>query len=187
MTVNLKQRYREEVFEVLHQTLKCNAMQTPKLLKITLNMGLGSAAITDKKQIAGAQKDLKMIAGQHPIVTRTRRSIAGFKIREDWPIGVKVTLRGDRMWHFLQRLIFVVLPRVRDFRGLNSRSFDGHGNYNLGLSEHIVFPEIDYDKVERVRGLDIAITTTARTNEEAYALLSRLFFPFKSKLVKQEG
>ena len=184
MTVNLKQRYREEVFEALHQALKCNAMQTPKLLKITLNMGLGAAAITDKKQIAEAQKDLKMIAGQHPIVTRTRRSIAGFKIREDWPIGVKVTLRGDRMWHFLQRLIFLVLPRVRDFRGLNARSFDGHGNYNLGLSEHIVFPEINYDKVERVRGLDIAITTTARTNEEAYALLSRLFFPFKNKLVK---
>lgn len=184
---NLKELYREKVFQSLKEELNCNAMQVPKLVKITLNMGLGSAALNDKKQVVEAQKALRLIAGQQPIITKTRRSVAGFQIRAGWAIGVKVTLRGDAMWNFLQRLIFIALPRVRDFRGLKHTSFDGRGNYNLGLSEHVIFPEIDYDKVDRVRGLDIAITTTAQDNDAAYSLLEKLLFPFKNKFSKQEG
>ena len=161
-------------------------MEVPKISKITLNMGLGGAAVADKKQVTDAKKDLGLIASQQPIVTMTKKSIAGFKIREGWPIGVKVTLRGDKMWQFLQRLVFVSLPRVRDFRGLTKKSFDGRGNYSLGLKEHVVFPEIDYNTANQTRGLDITITTTAKNNEQAYSLLAGLLLPFKERIAESQ-
>ena len=185
MKVNLKQHYNDQLAKDLSASLACNVMETPRLLKITLNMGLGAQAVADKKQVSLAQATLTQIAAQQAIITKTRKSIAGFKIRDDWPIGVKVTLRDEVMWNFLQSLVFVVLPRVRDFRGLNHKAFDGRGNYNFGLPEHTVFPQIDYDQIDRIRGLDIAITTTAKTDEAAYALLSGLFFPFKNKISGQ--
>jgi large subunit ribosomal protein L5 len=188
--IDLKKQYKEKLVKSLQKELDCNAMNVPRILKITLNMGLGGAAIADKKQVIEAKEDLALIAGQLPIVTLTRKSIAGFKIREGWPIGVKVTLRRDAMWDFLQRLIFVVVPRIRDFRGLTKRSFDGRGNYSFGIREHVVFPEIDYDKADRLRGLDITISTSAGSDEAGYALLSQLSFPFKEKvaeLQEQEG
>ena len=155
-----------------------NIMQVPRLVKITLNMGLGEA-VGDKKIIDYATEDLTRISGQKPVVTNARKSIAGFNIREGWPIGCKVTLRQRRMFEFLDRLINVAIPRIRDFRGLSPRSFDGRGNYNMGVREQIIFPEIDYDKIDTLRGMDIAISTTAETDAEARALLEAFNFPFR--------
>lgn len=153
-------------------------MQVPRIQKITLNMGVGEA-VTDKKVMGFAVDDLTKIAGQKPVVTVARKSLAGFKIREGWPIGCKVTLRGKKMYEFLERLISIALPRVRDFRGLSPKAFDGTGNYSLGIKEQIVFPEIDFDKIDVIRGLDICITTSAKTNEEGKALLEAFKFPLK--------
>jgi len=176
----LEQYYRETVAkELMEQFHYGSAMQIPKITKITLNMGLGEA-VGDKKIIEHAVKDLRLISGQQPIVTLARKSIAGFKIRDGWPIGAKVTLRRERMYEFLDRLINIAIPRIRDFRGLNSRAFDGYGNYNMGVREQIIFPEIDYDKIDVLRGLDICITTTARTDEEGRALLSAFRFPLRT-------
>jgi large subunit ribosomal protein L5 len=154
-------------------------MQVPRVKKITLNMGVGEA-VADKKQIENAVRDMTAIAGQKPVVTKARKSIAGFKIRDGWPIGCKVTLRGEHMWEFLDRLIAISIPRIRDFRGLNGKSFDGRGNYSMGVREQIMFPEIDYDKVDAIRGLDITITTSADTDEEGKALLKAFNFPFRN-------
>ncbi|WP_298014723.1 50S ribosomal protein L5 [uncultured Castellaniella sp.] len=154
-------------------------MQVPRITKITLNMGV-SEAVSDKKIIENAVGDMTKISGQKPVVTKTRKAIAGFKIREDYPIGCMVTLRGQRMYEFLDRLISVALPRVRDFRGVSGRAFDGRGNYNIGVKEQIIFPEIEYDKIDAVRGMNISITTTAKTDEEAKALLSAFSFPFRN-------
>jgi large subunit ribosomal protein L5 len=153
-------------------------MEVPRITKITINMGVGEA-LGDKKALENALADLEKIAGQKPVVTKARKSIAGFKVREGWPIGCKVTLRRERMYEFLERLISISIPRIRDFRGMSSKSFDGRGNYAMGVNEQIIFPEIDYDKVDKLRGLDIAITTTARTDEEGRALLKAFNFPFK--------
>jgi large subunit ribosomal protein L5 len=156
-----------------------SVMQVPRLSKITLNMGVGEA-VTDKKVMDFAIGDLTKIAGQKPVVRNARKSVAGFKIREGWPVGCKVTLRRERMYEFLDRLINVAMPRVRDFRGLSPKAFDGRGNYSLGVREQIIFPEIDYDKIDAVRGLDVVITTTARTDEEGRALLEAFQFPFRT-------
>ncbi|MEI8631649.1 50S ribosomal protein L5 [Vibrio sp. PP-XX7] len=153
-------------------------MQVPRIEKITLNMGVGEA-INDKKLLENAAADMAIISGQKPLVTKARKSVAGFKIREGYPIGCKVTLRGERMWDFLERLISIALPRVRDFRGVSAKSFDGRGNYSMGVREQIIFPEIDYDKVDRVRGLDVTITTSAKSDEEGRALLAAFNFPFR--------
>ena len=155
-----------------------SAMQTPRIEKITLNMGVGEA-VADKKVMENAVSDLTLIAGQKPVSTMARKSVAGFKIREGWPIGCRVTLRRARMYEFLDRLINVAIPRTRDFRGLSPRAFDGRGNYSLGVREQIIFPEVDYDKIDALRGLDIAITTSARTDEEGRALLAAFNFPFR--------
>jgi large subunit ribosomal protein L5 len=155
-----------------------SVMQVPRIEKITLNMGVGDA-INDKKLLENAAADMATISGQKPLVTKARKSVAGFKIREGYPIGCKVTLRGERMWDFLERLINIALPRVRDFRGVSAKSFDGRGNYSMGVREQIIFPEIDFDKVDRVRGLDITITTSAGTDEEGRALLAAFNFPFR--------
>lgn len=157
-----------------------NVMEVPKITKITLNMGLGEA-VGDKKVIEHAVADMAKIAGQKPIVTYSRKSIAGFKIRDGWPIGCKVTLRRDTMFEFLDRLINISIPRIRDFRGLNGRAFDGRGNYNMGVKEQIIFPEIDYDKIDALRGMNITVTTTAKSDEEAKALLEAFKFPFKQQ------
>lgn len=157
-----------------------NVMQVPVIKKVTLNMGVGGA-ISDKKVLEGAVSDMTAISGQKPIVTEVRKSIAGFKIREGYPIGCKATLRSERMWDFLQRLISIAIPRIRDFRGFNAKSFDGRGNYSLGIREQIIFPEADYNTVDCIRGLDIAITTTAESDEEGYALLASLNFPFRKQ------
>jgi large subunit ribosomal protein L5 len=154
-------------------------MQAPRITKITLNMGVGGA-VADKKVLQSALSDMEKISGQKPVVTLARKSIAGFKIRDDMPIGCKVTLRSERMFEFLDRLISISIPRIRDFRGLSSKSFDGRGNYSMGVKEQIIFPEIDYDKIDTIRGMDITITTTAQTNEEGLALLKLFNFPFKS-------
>ena len=176
----LKDIYRNELVAKLKDDLKLdNVMEVPRVSKITLNMGLGEA-VTDKKIIENALADLEKITGQKPVVTYARKSIAGFKIREDWPIGVKVTLRNDIMYEFLDRLLSISLPRVRDFRGLNAKSFDGRGNYSMGVKEQIIFPEIDYDKIDTLRGLDITLTTTARNDEEGRALLRAFKFPFRN-------
>lgn len=175
----LKELYASEVAAGLQEQFGFkSAMQIPRVTKITLNMGV-SEAIGDKKVLEAAVADMEKISGQKPVVTHARKSIAGFKVREGYPIGCKVTLRGERMWEFLDRLIDISIPRVRDFRGLNGKSFDGRGNYSMGVREQIIFPEIDYDKVDKIRGLDITITTTAKTNEEGHALLKALNFPFK--------
>jgi len=177
----LEGQYRKEIIPQLVEKFSYRSvMQAPKITKITLNMGVGEA-INDKKAIEAAVADMQLIAGQKPVVTKARKSIAGFKIREDWPIGCKVTLRSDRMYEFLDRLINIAIPRVRDFRGLSPKSFDGQGNYSLGIQEQIVFPEIDYDKVDKIRGLDITINTSANNSEEAYALLAAFNFPFKKQ------
>jgi large subunit ribosomal protein L5 len=155
-----------------------SVMQVPRIEKITLNMGVGEA-LADKKVLENAASDMAAISGQKPVITKARRSVAGFKIREGYPIGCKVTLRGSRMWEFFERLVTIAIPRVRDFRGLNAKSFDGRGNYSMGVREQIIFPEIDYDKVDKVRGLDITITTSAKTDEEGHALLAAFNFPFR--------
>lgn len=158
-----------------------SVMQVPRIEKITLNMGVGEA-ISDKKVLEHATNDLTAISGQKPVTTVARKSVAGFKIREGYPIGTKVTLRGERMWEFLERLISISIPRIRDFRGLNPKSFDGRGNYSMGVREQIIFPEIEYDKIDKIRGLDVTITTSAKDNEEGLALLSAFDFPFKKKV-----
>jgi large subunit ribosomal protein L5 len=176
----LQQLYKEKV--VAELTAKFgykSVMEVPRLTKITLNMGL-SEAVADKKVIEHAVGDLTKIAGQKPVITKARKAIAGFKIREGYPIGTMVTLRGARMYEFLDRFITVALPRVRDFRGVNGRSFDGRGNYNIGVKEQIIFPEIDYDKIDALRGMNISITTTAKNDEEAKALLAAFKFPFRN-------
>lgn len=176
----LETEYKEKVLPALIQKFGYKSvMEVPKLTKITLNMGVGEA-VADKKVLLAAVSDMEKISGQKAIVTMSRKSIAGFKIRDDMPIGCKVTLRSERMYEFLDRLINISIPRIRDFRGMNPKSFDGHGNYSLGVKEQIIFPEIDYDKIDVLRGLDIAITTTAKTNEEGFALLKLFNFPFKN-------
>ncbi|GAC16399.1 50S ribosomal protein L5 [Aliiglaciecola lipolytica] len=171
--------YKETVVgELAKQFNYKSVMQVPRIEKITLNMGLGEA-IADKKVLESAQADMAAIAGQKPIVTVARKSVAGFKIREGYPIGCKVTLRGERMWEFLERLISIAIPRIRDFRGLNAKSFDGRGNYSMGVREQIIFPEIDFDKVDKIRGMDITITTSANSDDEAKALLTAFNFPFR--------
>ena len=175
----LKVRYDEDIRPRLKDQLELgNVMQVPKLDKIVINMGVG-AAVGQPSLLEGAVKDLTRIAGQKPIITRARKSIANFKLREENPIGTKVTLRGARMWEFLDRLISLAIPRVRDFRGLNPRSFDGHGNYTFGVSDQLIFPEVDYDSIDAPRGMDITIVTTAKTDAEGKALLDAFGFPFK--------
>ena len=166
------------VAELAKQFNYKSVMQVPRIDKITLNMGLGEA-VADKKVLENATAEMQAIAGQKPIVTVARKSVAGFKIREGYPIGCKVTLRGERMWEFFERLVSIAIPRIRDFRGLNPKSFDGRGNYSMGVREQIIFPEIDFDKVDKIRGMDITITTSAQTDAEAHALLSAFHFPFK--------
>ncbi|MCT8535576.1 50S ribosomal protein L5 [Glaesserella parasuis] len=171
--------YRDTVVNELKAKFNYSSvMQVPRIEKITLNMGVGEA-LTDKKLLDNAVADLTAISGQKPLITKARKSVAGFKIRQGYPIGCKATLRGERMWEFFERLITIAVPRIRDFRGLNAKSFDGRGNYSMGVREQIIFPEIDYDKVDRVRGLDITITTTAKTDEEGQALLAAFNFPFR--------
>ncbi len=180
MTTRLEKIYKEEVVPKLMERFGYkNPMQVPRLTKITLNMGVGEA-VGNKKILENAVGDMVKIGGQKPIVTNARVSVASFKIRDGWPIGCKVTLRRARMYEFFDRLVNVALPRVRDFRGMSGRSFDGRGNYNMGVKEQIIFPEIDYDQVDAMRGMDIAITTTAKTNEEARALLEAFSFPFRN-------
>ncbi len=175
----LKALYKDSVAPQLKDELElANVMEVPRITKITLNMGLGEA-IGDKKMLENAVADMEAIAGQKVVVTKARKSVAAFKVREGWPIGCKVTLRGERMWEFFDRLVDVSIPRIRDFRGLNSKSFDGRGNYSMGVKEQIIFPEIDYDKVDKLRGMDITITTTAKNNDQGRALLAALGFPFK--------
>lgn len=175
----LRDFYKETVVpELMKQFNYTSVMQVPRIEKITLNMGVGEA-VADKKVMEHAVSDLEKISGQKPVVTLARKSIAGFKIRDDYPVGCKVTLRRDRMFEFLDRLVTIALPRVRDFRGVNGKSFDGRGNFNMGVREQIIFPEIEYDKIDALRGLNITITTTAKTDEEAKALLSLFKFPFK--------
>ncbi len=172
--------YKSDVVPALMSQFKyASAMQVPRLQKITLNMGL-SEAVNDKKIIDAAVGDLTKIAGQKPVVTKAKKAIAGFKIREGYPIGAMVTLRGEAMYEFLDRLVTVALPRVRDFRGVSGRAFDGRGNYNMGVKEQIIFPEIEYDKIDMLRGLNVSITTSAKTDEECKALLAAFKFPFKN-------
>jgi large subunit ribosomal protein L5 len=175
----LKKQYASNVLPKLTEEFAYKSkMEVPRIIKITLNMGVGEA-VTNKKVIESAVNDMMLIAGQKPVVTLAKKSHAGFKIREGWPIGCKVTLRGERMYEFLDRLIQVAIPRIRDFRGFSPRSFDGRGNYSLGIREQIVFPEIKYDTIDAIRGMDITITTSAKTDKEALALLTALDFPFK--------
>ena len=176
----LRDVYRDKIVpDMVKQFGYQSAMEVPRITKVTLNMGV-SGAVADKKVLERAVEDLMQIAGQKPVVTRARKAIAGFKIREELPIGCMVTLRGVRMYEFMDRLVTVALPRVRDFRGVSGRSFDGRGNFNMGVKEQIIFPEIEYDKIDALRGLNISITTSARTDEEAKALLSAFRFPFKN-------
>ena len=178
MPARLKDRYLNEITPALIQKFNyTSVMQVPKVEKVVINMGVGEA-VSNAKAIDSALEDLQAISGQKPVVTRAKKSIAGFKLRANMPIGVKVTLRGERMYHFLDKLFNVALPRVRDFRGVSSKSFDGRGNYTLGLREKLIFPEIDYDKVDKVRGMDVVIVTTAKTDEEARELLTQLGMPF---------
>jgi large subunit ribosomal protein L5 len=175
----LQEFYKSEVIAALRKQFEYeNIMEVPRITKISLNMGVGEA-VRDKKILDNAHADMAKIAGQKPLITYTRKSIAGFKIRDGWPIGCKVTLRRERMYEFLDRLINVAMPRIRDFRGVNARSFDGRGNYNMGIREQIIFPEIEYDKVDAVRGMDITITTTAKNDAEGQALLEAFNFPFR--------
>jgi large subunit ribosomal protein L5 len=177
----LKKRYDEVVRPQLLESLGLgNIMQAPRLTKIVINMGVGRAT-QQKSLIEGAMRDLEIISGQKPIVTRAKQSIAGFKLREGQEIGAKVTLRGDRAWEFLDRLVAMAIPRIRDFRGLSPRSFDGHGNYTFGVTEQLIFPEIDYDRIDTTRGMDITIVTTARTDDEGRGLLAAFGFPFRKE------
>ncbi len=176
----LKERYKNEIALKLKEELGLsNVMEVPRITKITLNMGVGEA-LGDKKVLENAVSDMEKIAGQKAVVTKARKSIAGFKVRDGWPIGCKVTLRSERMYEFLERLISIAIPRVRDFRGVSPKSFDGRGNFAMGVTEQIIFPEIDYDQVDALRGMDITITTTARTDDEGRALLRAFNFPLKS-------
>ncbi|MEO3947993.1 50S ribosomal protein L5 [Gorillibacterium sp. CAU 1737] len=178
MAARLKDRYLNEITPALMQKFDYKTvMQVPKLEKVVINMGVGEA-VANSKVLDSALQDLQIIAGQKPVITRAKKSIAGFKLREGMPIGVKVTLRGERMYHFLDKLFNVALPRVRDFRGVSSKAFDGRGNYTLGLKEQLIFPEIEYDKVDKVRGMDIVIVTTAKSDEESRELLTQLGMPF---------
>ncbi|MGW8228454.1 MAG: 50S ribosomal protein L5 [Gammaproteobacteria bacterium] len=177
----LQDFYKDTVVKQLQEQFNYKSvMEVPRITKITLNMGVGEA-VGDKKVLEHAVSDMIKISGQKPIITNARKSIAGFKIREGWPIGCKVTLRKDRMYEFLDRLISIAIPRIRDFRGLNPKSFDGRGNYSMGVREQIIFPEIDYDKIDALRGMDITITTTAKSDEEGRALLAAFNFPMKGK------
>jgi large subunit ribosomal protein L5 len=172
--------YRDEIAKrLMEQFGYKNVMEVPKITKITLNMGVGES-IGDRKIMENAVSDMTKIAGQKPIVCNARKSVAGFKVREGWPIGCKVTLRRDRMYEFLDRLVSIAIPRVRDFRGLSPKSFDGRGNYSMGVREQIIFPEVDYDKIDTLRGMDVTITTTAKTDEEGRALLAAFSFPFRN-------
>ena len=176
----LQQVYKEKVVpKLLTEFAYKNVMQVPRVKKITLNMGVGEA-VADKKQIENAVRDMTAISGQKPVVTKARKSIAGFKIRDGWPIGCKVTLRDERMYEFLERLVSIAIPRIRDFRGLSPKQFDGRGNFAMGVTEQIIFPEINYDEVDSLRGMDITITTTATNDEHGRALLRAFNFPFKS-------
>ena len=175
----LKDRYRSEITPKLKEELGLtNVMEVPRVTKITLNMGVGEA-VGDKKVLENAVADMQKIAGQKPVPTKSRKSIAGFKIRDGWPIGCKVTLRDERMYEFLERLIDIAIPRIRDFRGISGKQFDGRGNFAMGVTEQIIFPEIDYDQIDKLRGMDIVITTSAKNDEQGRALLSAFNFPFK--------
>jgi large subunit ribosomal protein L5 len=175
----LKEVYNKEIAPKLQKELGlANVMEVPRITKVTLNMGVGEA-IGDKKALENAVADLTLISGQKPVINKARKSIAGFKVRQGWPIGTKVTLRRDRMYEFLERLIGVAIPRIRDFRGINPKQFDGRGNFSMGVSEQIIFPEIDYEKIDKLRGLDITVTTTARNDDEGRALLRAFNFPLK--------
>ena len=177
----LQEKYRAELCEQIQKKLDLkNIMQVPRITKITLNMGVGEA-VADKKILEHALKDMRQISGQKPIKTLAKKSVAGFKIRDGYPIGCKVTLRRERMYEFLDRLVTIAIPRIRDFRGLNPKSFDGQGNYSMGVTEQIIFPEINYDEIDAIRGMDITISTTARNAEEGRALLEAFNFPFKKK------
>jgi large subunit ribosomal protein L5 len=181
MAPRLKELYKNEIVAKLEKDLGIeNINEVPRLSKVVVNMGVGGAA-ADSKLLDAAMNDMRAITGQQPMVCRAKKSIAGFKIREGMPIGCKVTLRGDRMWEFCDRLLSTALPRVRDFRGISRKSFDGRGNYSLGITEQLIFPEIDYDKIDRTRGMDITVVTTAKDDESAAALLEALGFPFKAK------
>ena len=175
----LKEFYRDDVVKQLTEQFGYKSvMEVPKVTKVTLNMGVGEA-LTDKKVLENAVSDMEKISGQKVVITKAKKSIAGFKLREGWPVGCKVTLRSDRMYDFLDRLITIAIPRERDFRGLNPKSFDKQGNYSMGVKEQIIFPEIEYDKIDKIRGMDITITTTAKTAEESHALLAAFKFPFR--------
>ena len=175
----LKDRYRSEIAPKLKEELGLtNVMEVPRVTKITLNMGVGEA-VGDKKVLENAVADMQKIAGQKPVVTKSRKSIAGFKIRDGWPIGCKVTLRDERMYEFMERLIDIAIPRIRDFRGISGKQFDGRGNFAMGVTEQIIFPEIDYDQIDKLRGMDIVINTSAKNDEQGRALLSAFNFPFK--------
>ena len=179
--IRLKELYRNELTEKLKAELSlANVTEVPRVSKITLNMGVGEA-IGDKKALESAVSDLALISGQKPVVTKARKSIAGFKVRQGWPIGAKVTLRRNRMYDFLERLIGIAIPRIRDFRGISPKQFDGRGNFSMGISEQIIFPEIDYEKIDKIRGMDITITTTARNDAEGLALLKAFNFPLKGR------
>jgi large subunit ribosomal protein L5 len=176
---SLKKLYNEEIALKLKEELNLdNVMEVPRITKVTLNMGVGEA-IADKKALESAVRDLEKISGQKVVVTNARKSIAGFKVREDWPIGCKVTLRRERMYEFIERLVSIAIPRIRDFRGISPKQFDGRGNFSMGVTEQIIFPEIEYDKIDKLRGLDICITTSARNDDEGRALLKAFNFPFK--------
>jgi len=175
----LKELYSKEIKANLQKELACKSvMEIPRITKITINMGVGEA-LSDKKVLEAAMRDLEQISGQKPIATKARKSVAAFKVREGWPIGCKVTLRGERMYEFLDRLVTIAIPRIRDFRGISPKQFDGRGNFSMGVTEQIIFPEIDYDKVDKIRGMDIAISTTARNDNEGRALLRAFNFPLR--------
>ena len=177
--MNLKETFNKELLPQLKEKLGIdNVMAVPKLTKVVINMGVGEA-LTDKKHLESAVNDLELIAGQKAVITKAKKSVASFKLREGWPVGCKVTLRGDRMYDFIERLVNVAIPRERDFRGLNPKSFDGQGNYSMGIKEQIIFPEINYDNIDKIRGMDICINTSASNMEDAKALLEVLNFPFK--------
>ena len=178
--IRLKELYRNELTEKLQTELSLsNLMEVPRITKVTQNMGIGEA-IGDKKALESAVSDLTLISGQKPVVTKARKSIAGFKVRQGWPVGAKVTLRRNRMYEFLERLIGIAIPRIRDFRGISPKQFDGRGNFSMGIDEQIIFPEIDYEKIDKIRGMDITITTTARNDAEGLALLKAFNFPFRT-------
>ena len=177
--MNLRETFNKELLSQLKDKLGVkNVMAVPKLTKVVINMGVGEA-LTDKKHLESAVNDLELIAGQKAVITKASKSVASFKLREGWPVGCKVTLRGDRMYDFIERLVNIAIPRERDFRGLNPKSFDGQGNYSMGIKEQIIFPEINYDNIDKIRGMDICINTSASNNEDAKSLLEVLNFPFK--------